>query len=49
MLADWLTSHICKIDTNLRGCHTAEPYHTSTTKAQHRRQEIPMAGDFKDF
>ncbi|MBK8476111.1 MAG: bacteriohemerythrin [Opitutaceae bacterium] len=21
LLGDWLTSHICKIDTNLRGCH----------------------------
>jgi hemerythrin-like metal-binding protein len=36
MLADWLSGHICKIDTNLRGCHPPEPFRTSITKAQHR-------------
>jgi len=49
MLADWLTGHICKIDTSLRGCHPPEPYKTSTTKAQHRRAEIPLEDDFKNF
>ncbi|MBK8475515.1 MAG: hemerythrin family protein [Opitutaceae bacterium] len=25
LLGDWLNGHICKIDTNLRGCHPHSP------------------------
>jgi hemerythrin-like metal-binding protein len=49
LLADWLTSHICKIDTSLRECSPPAPYRTSITKAQSRQSEIPLAGDFKNF
>ena len=42
MLADWLTSHICQIDTSLRACHPPEPFKASLTKAQARKNEIPM-------
>jgi methyl-accepting chemotaxis protein len=49
MLADWLASHICKIDTNLRGCHPAEPFKTSITKAHARQTEIPLAGNRMNF
>ena len=46
LLGDWLKNHICKIDTSLRDCHAPAPYKTSITKAEHRRQEIPMGGEF---
>lgn len=49
MLADWLAGHICKIDTNLRGCHPAEPFKTSIAKVPARPAEIPMAGNRLDF
>jgi len=49
MLADWLTSHICKIDTSLRDCPAPANYKTSATKAQLRREEIPMDGDIQRF
>ncbi len=31
LLGDWLNSHICKVDTNLRGCH---PPHFAKTEAR---------------
>jgi methyl-accepting chemotaxis protein len=49
MLADWLTGHICKIDTNLRGCQPAPPFKNSITKAQARHAEIPLDGDRVKF
>ena len=45
MLGDWLTNHICRIDTGLRNCPGNHP--APATAA--RRSEIPMDGDFKDF
>ncbi len=33
LLGDWLSSHICKIDTNLRGCHPPHGTHFSPTAA----------------
>ena len=44
MLADWLASHICRVDTQLRECQP-EPYHTSITKAQVRQRDLPMPAD----
>jgi len=44
MLGDWLTSHICRIDTSLRQCPSAQ-----RSPAANRRNEIPLAGDFKNF
>jgi hemerythrin-like metal-binding protein len=44
MLGDWLTSHICRIDTGLRNCAAAQ-----TPPAANRRGDLPLAGDFKDF
>jgi hemerythrin-like metal-binding protein len=40
MLADWLATHICQVDTALRDCHSPEPYKTSAKKD--RRAEIPL-------
>jgi hemerythrin-like metal-binding protein len=47
MLAEWLTAHICKVDTNLRGCHPPQPYKTSMTKAEYRQAKALPAG--KEF
>jgi len=47
MLADWLATHICKIDANLRGCHPPEPYQTSAKKE--RRSEIPLEEHSANF
>jgi methyl-accepting chemotaxis protein len=44
MLADWLSAHICKIDTQLRGCQP-QPYKTSITKAEVRQRDIPLPAD----
>ena len=44
MLADWLTGHICRIDTSLRSCGNGQ-----SPAAAARRNEIPLEGDFKDF
>ena len=44
MLADWLTTHICRIDTGLRNCTASAP-----SGPAHRRAEIPMTGDFSEF
>jgi hemerythrin-like metal-binding protein len=44
MLGDWLSNHICRIDTSLRSCagnHRPSP--------GHRRQEAAPDADFKDF
>jgi hemerythrin len=53
MLGDWLTSHICRIDTGLRSCTAAgEPQTGAPADARiaaSRRGEIPLAGGFKDF
>jgi hemerythrin-like metal-binding protein len=48
MLADWLSSHICKIDTSLRSCAGGAPT-TRLPVPESRRAEIPMDGDFKNF
>jgi len=44
MLADWLSAHICKIDSQLRDCQPA-PFKTSITKDEARRREIPLPAD----
>jgi hemerythrin-like metal-binding protein len=44
MLGDWLTSHICRIDTSLRNCAANHP-----AKTENGRREITPDGDFKDF
>jgi methyl-accepting chemotaxis protein len=44
MLADWLSAHICKIDSQLRDCQP-QPYKTSITKAGARQRDIPLPAD----
>jgi hemerythrin-like metal-binding protein len=39
MLANWLTAHICRIDTQLRGCAGTEGFKTSITKSEARRRD----------
>ena len=47
MLGDWLTSHICGIDTRLRDCSAA--HHAHAEPAASRRNEIPLEGAFTNF
>jgi hemerythrin-like metal-binding protein len=53
MLAEWLASHICKIDTSLRGCHPSQPQSFSMNKEQYRQThapaEAPARAGFQDF
>jgi hemerythrin-like metal-binding protein len=49
MLADWLTSHICRIDTSLRACHPGGHSAEERSGPTVSRSQIPAAGDFKDF
>jgi hemerythrin-like metal-binding protein len=52
MLGDWLTSHICRIDTGLRNCPGAAAANGRAGGANgmaHRRNEIPLGDGFKDF
>ena len=44
MLGDWLSNHICRIDTGLRNCTANHRVPVAS-----RRSELPMNGDFKDF
>jgi hemerythrin-like metal-binding protein len=47
MLGDWLSSHICTIDTGLRKCGASSQMNGTPTT--HDRNSIPMEGDFRDF
>jgi hemerythrin-like metal-binding protein len=49
MLADWLASHICRIDTSLRSCVNGQSPVAAKPDMAARRSEIPLAGEFKDF
>jgi methyl-accepting chemotaxis protein len=51
MLADWLSSHICKIDTSLKSCASGNGHSAARDLAPvgGPRGAAPSDGDFKDF
>ncbi len=49
MLGEWLKTHICKIDTGLRGCHPPAPQKFTKTKAEHRAEMAAANGSFENF